>query len=117
MGHYHLDLISTKKIAILDVNNFYVSCERLFQPHFKKIPSVVLSNNDGCIIARSQESKDLGIKMGQPLFQLEEVTKSKLKKFSSNYALYDPSNSSHKSLACVMNLTKNNSNLVLKCIV
>lgn len=88
MGHYHLDLISTKKIAILDVNNFYVSCERLFQPHFKKIPSVVLSNNDGCIIARSQESKDLGIKMGQPLFQLEEVTKSKLKKFSSNYALY-----------------------------
>jgi DNA polymerase V len=88
MGHYNLDLISTQKIAILDVNNFYVSCERLFQPDFKSKPTVVLSNNDGCIIARSQESKDLGIKMGQPLFKLEDTIKTKLKKFSSNYALY-----------------------------
>lgn len=88
MGNDYLDLISNKKIAILDVNNFYVSCERLFQPAFKKIPSVVLSNNDGCIIARSQEVKDLGIKMGQPLFQLDADIKEGIKKFSSNYALY-----------------------------
>lgn len=79
---------SNKRIAILDVNNFYVSCERLFQPTFKKKATVVLSNNDGCIIARSQESKDLGIQMGQPLFQLETEVKEKLQKFSSNYALY-----------------------------
>ena len=88
MGNNYLDLISDKKIGILDVNNFYVSCERLFQPTFKKKPTVVLSNNDGCIIARSQESKDLGIKMGQPLFQLDTEVKSKINKFSSNYALY-----------------------------
>ena len=88
MGNDHLGIVSKKKIGILDVNNFYVSCERLFQPIFKKTPSVVLSNNDGCIIARSQESKDLGIKMGQPLFQVETEIKEKLNKFSSNYALY-----------------------------
>lgn len=88
MGNDHLDLISNQKIAIIDVNNFYVSCERLFQPNYKKIPTVVLSNNDGCIIARSQESKDLGIKMGQPLFQLDNIVKEKIKTFSSNYALY-----------------------------
>jgi DNA polymerase V len=83
-----LDIVSDKKIAIVDVNNFYVSCERLFQPSFKKKATVVLSNNDGCVIARSQESKDLGIKMGQPLFQLDDEVKEKISKFSSNYALY-----------------------------
>jgi DNA polymerase V len=81
-------IISTQKIAIMDVNNFYVSCERLFDPKFDNKPTVVLSNNDGCIIARSQEVKDMGIKMGQPLFQLEKEKKEKLKKFSSNYTLY-----------------------------
>ncbi len=81
-------IISTQKIAIIDVNNFYVSCERLFDPKFENKPTVVLSNNDGCIIARSQEVKDMGIKMGQPLFQLEKEKKEKLKKFSSNYTLY-----------------------------
>lgn len=79
---------SNKKIAILDANNFYVSCERLFNPALEKDPTVVLSNNDGCIIARSQEVKDMGIKMGQPLFKLEDSKKKEIKKFSSNYALY-----------------------------
>lgn len=81
-------IISTQKIAIIDANNFYVSCERLFNPQFGTQPTVVLSNNDGCIIARSQEVKDMGIKMGQPLFQLEKEKKEKIKKFSSNYTLY-----------------------------
>ena len=53
-------------IALVDVNNFYVSCERLFNPRLRDRPIVVLSNNDGCIISGSQEAKDLGIKMGQP---------------------------------------------------
>lgn len=88
MGNDYLDLVSKEKIAILDVNNFYVSCERLFQPTLEKEPTVVLSNNDGCIIARSQEVKDMNIKMGQPLFKVDRVTKNKISKFSSNYALY-----------------------------
>ena len=88
MGNDYLDLVSTKKIAILDCNNFYCSCERLFQPEFEKTPTAVLSNNDGCIIARSQEVKDLGVKMGQPVFKLDKNIKNGIKKFSSNYALY-----------------------------
>lgn len=88
MGNDYLGLVSKEKIAILDVNNFYVSCERLFEPKLQSEPTVVLSNNDGCIIARSQEVKDMGIKMGQPLFKLDRTTKRGLKKFSSNYALY-----------------------------
>lgn len=88
MGDSYLDIKSNKKIAILDVNNFYVSCERLFQPEFGNVPAVVLSNNDGCVIARSQEVKDMGVKMGQPLFQVDVAQKDKIKKFSSNYALY-----------------------------
>jgi len=83
-----LDALKKKKIALIDANNFYVSCERLFNPSLKKEPTVVLSNNDGCVIARSQEVKDMGIKMGQPLFKLDRSQKSKINKFSSNYALY-----------------------------
>ena len=83
-----MDFKSKEKIGILDANNFYVSCERLFQPDLETEATVVLSNNDGCIIARSQEVKDMGIKMGQPLFKLEEPKKTKIRKFSSNYALY-----------------------------
>ena len=60
---------NVKKIGIIDCNNFYVSCERLFNPESIGRPTVVLSNNDGCVIARSQEAKDLGIKMGEPFFQ------------------------------------------------
>lgn len=77
-----------KAIAIIDCNNFYVSCERLFNPSLDNKPTVVLSNNDGCIIARSQEVKDIGIKMGQPIFELDDNIKCGINKFSSNYALY-----------------------------
>lgn len=53
--------------ALVDCNNFYVSCERLFRPDLRRRPIVVLSNNDGCVVARSQEVKDLGVKMGFPI--------------------------------------------------
>jgi len=88
MGNDYLGIKSKAKIAILDANNFYVSCERLFKPYLTERPTVVLSNNDGCIIARSKEVKDMGIKMGQPVFQLEEAQKQTITKFSSNYNLY-----------------------------
>ena len=76
-------------IALVDCNNFYVSCERVFAPHLKKRPVVVLSNNDGCVIARSEEAKALGVKMGAPFFQIDYlIEKENLKVFSSNYTLY-----------------------------
>ena len=75
--------------AIIDCNNFYASCERLFRPDLNQKPIVVLSNNDGCVIARSNEAKDLNIKMGQPYFQIQEwCEKHKVHVFSSNYTLY-----------------------------
>jgi DNA polymerase V len=80
--------MSDKKIAIVDCNNFYVSCERLFNPKLNGKPTVVLSNNDGCVIARSQEIKNMGVKMGQPVFKLDDDVKGKMHKFSSNYVLY-----------------------------
>jgi len=80
--------MQTKKIAIIDCNNFYVSCERLFNPSLKNKPVAVLSNNDGCIIARSQETKDLGVKMGNPVFKLDKEVNNSIIKFSSNYVLY-----------------------------
>ena len=79
----------TPKTAIIDCNNFYVSCERVFNPKLENFPVVVLSNNDGCVISRSNEAKLLGIKMGQPAFELQElVTKKGLVMLSSNFALY-----------------------------
>lgn len=74
--------------ALVDCNNFYASCERLFRPELRGKPIVVLSNNDGCVIARSQEAKDLGIKMGTPWFQLDRLTQQQVIRFSSNYTLY-----------------------------
>lgn len=75
--------------ALIDCNNFYVSCERVFQPQLIGKAGVVLSNNDGCAIARSQEAKDMGIKMGTPFFELEKLVKEgKLWWRSSNYTLY-----------------------------
>jgi DNA polymerase V len=75
--------------ALVDCNNFYASCERLFRPDLKNVPIVVLSNNDGCIIARSQEAKDLGVKMGSPLFKVkDEIKRHGILVFSSNYTLY-----------------------------
>ena len=64
-------------IALIDINNFYVSCERLFNPHLIDQPVVVLSNNDGCVISRSNEAKKLGIKMGIPLFKIKNFLHEK----------------------------------------
>lgn len=75
--------------ALVDCNNFYASCERVFQPEFVGKPVVILSNNDGCIISRSDEAKALGVKMGAPEFKVREMLKEhNIKVFSSNYALY-----------------------------
>ena len=76
-------------IGLVDCNNFYVSCERVFNPSLIGKPVVVLSNNDGCVIARSNEAKAIGIIMGVPAFQIKkEIEKHQIKVFSSNYTLY-----------------------------
>ena len=78
-----------KSIALIDVNNFYVSCERVFNPKLENKPVVVLSNNDGCAISRSNEAKELGIKMGTPWFKFKEFAKQEnVTALSSNYTLY-----------------------------
>ena len=78
-----------KLLALVDCDNFYASCERVFRPDLKKTPIVVLSNNDGCVIARSKEAKAMGIKMGVPWFQVKEAYLAQGGKvFSSNFALY-----------------------------
>src|SRR5512139_3116894 len=75
--------------ALADCNNFYASCERVFQPRLEGQPIVVLSNNDGCVIARSNEAKALGIPMGAPYFKIERlIRKNRVCVFSSNYGLY-----------------------------
>ena len=76
-------------IALVDCNNFYCSCERVFNPQLRDKPVVVLSNNDGCVVARSNEVKAMGIKMGTPLYQICEVLEANnVAVFSSNYNLY-----------------------------
>ena len=76
-------------IALVDCNNFYASCERIFRPDLEKKPIVVLSNNDGCVIARSNEAKKLGIKMGEPAFKKRDVFKKhNVQIFSTNFVLY-----------------------------
>jgi DNA polymerase V len=78
-----------RKIGIIDCNNFYVSCERVFNPVSVGRPTVVLSNNDGCVIARSQEAKQLGIKMGEPFFLKKDfMDEHRFCVYSSNYNLY-----------------------------
>ncbi len=93
-----MDNTSLKKIkesrneifALVDCNNFYVSCERVFNPVIERKAVVVLSNNDGCIIARSEEAKALGIKMGEPAFRCRDLfEKNDVVAYSSNYTLYD----------------------------
>jgi DNA polymerase V len=75
--------------ALADCNNFYVSCERVFNPKLRGIPVVVLSNNDGCVVARSEEAKAAGIKMGEPYFKCRLLAeRHKIKALSSNYSLY-----------------------------
>ena len=76
-------------IVLADCNNFYASCERVFNPKLKNKPVIVLSNNDGCVIARSNESKALGIKMGEPAFKIKDIIiKHRVYVFSTNFALY-----------------------------
>jgi DNA polymerase V len=78
-----------RSIALIDVNNFYVSCERVFNPSLQNKPVVVLSNNDGCAIARSNEVKALGVSMGAPWFKMQDLVKQHgIIGLSSNYALY-----------------------------
>jgi DNA polymerase V len=77
------------QFALVDVNNFYVSCERVFKPRLEGIPMVVLSNNDGCAVARSNEVKALGVKMGMPWFKMKDLAREHhIQAFSSNYTLY-----------------------------
>ena len=76
-------------IALLDCNNFYASCERIFRPDLISKPVIVLSNNDGCVIARSNEVKKIGINMGIPLYQIKKIVKQyQINLFSSNFPLY-----------------------------
>lgn len=75
--------------ALVDCNNFYASCERVFNPSLRNKPIVVLSNNDGCVIARSNEAKAFGVKMGQPAFEIKDlINQHSIIVFSSNYTLY-----------------------------
>ncbi len=75
--------------ALVDCNNFYASCERVFQPKFNGKPIAILSNNDGCVISRSKEAKEAGVPMGAPAFKIKELVKEKnIQLFSSNYPLY-----------------------------
>ena len=74
------------QFALVDVNNFYVSCERVFQPRLAGVPMVVLSNNDGCVVSRSNEAKALGIKMAQPWFECKDLAeKHGILALSSNW--------------------------------
>jgi DNA polymerase V len=75
--------------GLIDCNNFYVSCERVFRPDLEGVPVIALSNSDGCAVARSAEATALGIIMGDPEFKiLKLIKREKIKVFSSNYALY-----------------------------
>ena len=81
--------MAVRSIALVDCNNFYVSCERVFRPDLQNKPVIVLSNNDGCAVSRSNEAKALGVKMGVPLFQIQDIVKQHgIEVFSSNYVLY-----------------------------
>ncbi len=76
-------------VGHVDINNFYASCERVFQPYLYKYPLIVLSNNDGCVISRSNEAKNIGVKMGVPYFEIKDlIRKYQIKIRSSNYTLY-----------------------------
>jgi len=96
----------THAIALVDGNNFYVSCQRVFDPKLEGRPVVVLSNNDGCVVARSQEVKDLGIKMGTPWFQIERLARQHgILALSSNYTLY--ADMSHRMMSILGEFSPN----------
>ena len=79
----------SKVFALVDCNNFYVSCERVFNPRLAGKPVIVLSNNDGCAVARSNEAKALGFRFGVPVFEIQSLIKTHdIQVYSSNYALY-----------------------------
>lgn len=79
----------TRQLALIDCNNFYVSCERVFRPDLARQAIVVLSNNDGCVVSRSNEAKALGVRMGQPWFEVKNLAaENNILALSSNYALY-----------------------------
>jgi len=81
--------MSERAYALLDGNSFYCSCERVFDPRLARVPVIVLSNNDGCAIARTAEAKALGIGMGDPWFKIQDMCRQKgVRVYSSNYALY-----------------------------
>ena len=89
MGGSNLLCSEAPMIALVDCNNFYVSCERVFNPLIRNKPVVVLSNNDGCVISRSNEAKAIGIKMGAPAFKNRYIfEKHNVTIFSTNFALY-----------------------------
>ena len=93
--------------ALVDGNNFYVSCERIFRPSLRGVPAVVLSNNDGCCVARSNEAKALGIKMGAPWFQVKHFEDSAgLVALSANFALYGDISDRMMSLAAGLGPTQ-----------
>jgi DNA polymerase V len=95
-----------KTFALVDCNNFYVSCERVFNPKLWEKPVVVLSNNDGCVIARSNEAKAIGIPMGAPYFKYKEMCEiNNIKVLSSNYALYG--DLSNRVMQCLDELVGN----------
>ena len=84
-----MDIANKKIFALVDCNNFYASCERIFRPDLEAKPIAVLSNNDGCIIARSAEVKAMGIPMGEPFFKVKHLlSQNRVHIFSSNYELY-----------------------------
>lgn len=89
MGSNNVDIKTKPRLALIDGNSFYCSCERVMRPSLEGRPLVVLSNNDGCAIARTQEAKDLGIKMGAPWFSIKHLTNSHgLMALSANFSLY-----------------------------
>lgn len=96
-------------VALIDCNNFYVSCERLFQPQLNDKPIIVLSNNDGCVVSRSQEVKALGIPVGIPMFEIrDQVIEHDIQVYSSNYTLYgDISSRVHEAIGHFSNKIEN----------
>src|ERR1700722_11788186 len=93
--------MSKTLFALIDCNNFFVSCERLFRPDLNDRPVVVLSSNDGCVVSRSNQAKELGIPMGAPAFKYRQLFKSQgIVQFSANFELYgDISNRITRTLA------------------
>lgn len=89
MGQIIMEISHREIYALVDINNCYVSCERLFNPKLIGLPVVILSNNDGCVVSRSEEAKNMGIKMGIPWYQIEQdALQAGVHVYSSNYTLY-----------------------------